>query len=53
MNKVCFVPAEGKTNRYVELMRRAVTAELSVRDSIRRGCVFCERQRFVLSRYLC
>ena len=26
MDKVCFVPAEGKTNRYVELMRRAVTA---------------------------
>lgn len=24
MKKVCFVPAEGKTNRYVELMRRAV-----------------------------
>ena len=30
MDKVCFVPAEGKTNRYVELMRRAVTADLSV-----------------------
>ena len=26
MDKVCFVPAEGKTNRYVELMRRAVSA---------------------------
>lgn len=30
MDKVCFVPAEGKTNRYVELTRWAVTAESSV-----------------------